>query len=78
MAEDRTIWGEGFMTIGELVKEMKKKKARCSQYCPTWNCEDRDCEIYGEGHVPPSRCVHFLHYELERREKMMNIGGASE
>lgn len=57
------------MTIEDLSKEMKGKKARCSQYCPTWNSEDRDCEIYGEGHVPPSRCLHFLCYELERRNR---------
>lgn len=57
------------MTIQELSDEMKKKRARCCTYCATWNREDRDCEIYGNYHMPPSKCRLFLASELERRNK---------
>ena len=57
------------MTIEELSDEMKNKKARCKNYCVTYNTEDNDCEIYGENHPGPSRCSYFLKTELERRNK---------
>ena len=57
------------MTIQELSDEMRKERARCSTHCGTWNSEDKDCEIYGEQHCPPSKCRYFLAIELERRNK---------
>lgn len=57
------------MTMEELSVEMRKKRARCSTYCPVWNSEDKDCEIYGDCHPSPARCRHFLETELERRNK---------
>ena len=39
----------------EISEELRKKRARCSKYCVMWNCEGRDCEIYGEHHYSPSR-----------------------
>lgn len=57
------------MTIQELSDEMRKERARCSTHCGTWNSKDRDCEIYGEQHCPPSKCRYFLATELERRNK---------
>ena len=57
------------MTILELSDEMRKNRARCTQYCSVWNSEDRDCEIYGEQHCPPSRCLFFLKQELATREE---------
>jgi hypothetical protein len=51
----------------ELSDKLRKLRARCSQYCSVWNCEDRDCEIYGEQHPSPARCRYFLECELERR-----------
>ena len=57
------------MTIQELSDEMRKERARCSTHCGTWNSEDRDCEIYGEQHCPPSRCLFFLKQELAIREE---------
>ena len=50
--------------IMQLSEKYRKQKARCSQYCPTWNSYDRDCEIYGEHHPSPSRCPYFLQSEL--------------
>lgn len=39
------------------LKELSKKYkgARCIQFCPVWNREDRDCEIMGSYHLSPSR-----------------------
>lgn len=52
------------------LKELSKKYkgARCSQFCPVWNHEDRDCEIMGERHLSPSRCRHFLLQKLREKE----------
>lgn len=55
--------------LSELSDKFRKLRARCSQYCSVWNCEDRDCEIYGENHPAPSRCLVFLKQELELSEK---------
>lgn len=49
----------------ELSAEMRKKRARCSQYCSVWNCEDKDCEIYGDYHYSPSKCRHFLRQAVD-------------
>jgi hypothetical protein len=57
------------MTMEELSAEMRKKRARCSTYCSVWNSEDRDCEIYGSMHCPPSKCRFFLAKEVTRRNK---------
>lgn len=48
----------------ELSDKFRKLRARCSQYCSVWNCEDRDCEIYGSDHPSPSRCLVFLKQEM--------------
>lgn len=53
----------------ELSDKFRKLRARCDRYCGTWNCEDRDCEVYGENHPSPSRCLVFLKRELELSEK---------
>jgi hypothetical protein len=55
--------------INKLSAELRKQKARCDRYCGTWNSEDRDCEIYGEYHPSPARCLHFLEGELASRNK---------
>lgn len=55
------------MTMEELSAELRMKRARCSTYCPTWNSEDKDCEIYGSMHCPPSKCRHFLAQEVVKR-----------
>lgn len=47
--------------------EMKHIRARCSQVCPCYNSEDRDCEIFGGQKIPPSRCDYFLKREVQRR-----------
>ncbi len=60
------------MTMEELSAEMRAKKARCSTYCPVWNSEDKDCEIYGNMHCPPSKCRIFLAQEVTRRNKEKN------
>ena len=57
------------MTIQELSAEMRKERARCSTHCGTWNRENKDCEIYGEQHCPPSKCRYFLVQEVKRRNK---------
>lgn len=57
------------MTMQELSDEMRRERARCSTHCGTWNKEDKDCEIYGEQHCPPSKCRYFLATELARRNK---------
>lgn len=53
----------------ELSDKFRKLRARCDRYCGTWNCEDRDCEIYGSYHPSPSRCLVFLKQELKLMEK---------
>ena len=53
----------------ELSDKFRKLRARCDRYCGTWNCEDRDCEIYSENHPSPSRCLVFLKQELKLMEK---------
>lgn len=62
------------MTMEELSAEMRKKKARCSTYCPVWNSEGKDCEIYGSMHCPPSKCRFFLAQEVTRRNKEEDNG----
>ncbi len=49
----------------EISADLRKKRARCSRYCAMWNIEDKDCEIFGSQHVPPSRCERFLSYCME-------------
>jgi len=55
-----------FERFCQMIQELKQKKARCSQYCSCWDDEDKDCEIYGENHRPPSRCQWFLERESIR------------
>lgn len=50
----------------ELSEEFGKKRAGCSVWCPLWNTDDNDCELYGENHLTPATCLHFLMQELER------------
>mgnify|MGYP004507378889 CR=1 FL=1 len=42
----------------EFKAEYKSKKYRCSNTCPTWNPEDRDCEIYGSQHPRVWQCPY--------------------
>ena len=56
--------------LQQLSEKYRKLRARCSQYCGTWNSEDRDCEIYGSYHPSPSKCPYFLQYELADEEKI--------
>lgn len=53
--------------IKELSKELRKKRASCKRYCPVWNTEDGDCEIFGSYTTPPSRCSIYLAQHVERR-----------
>lgn len=39
-----------------------KKRITCSEYCPLWDSEDRDCEVYGGQHIPPRQCALFKKY----------------
>ena len=48
----------------KFSEELRRKRARCSRYCATWNREDKDCEIYGEHHPAPSCCPFFLQSAL--------------
>lgn len=50
--------------LKQLSDKYRNLRARCSQYCGTWNREDRDCEIYGSYHPSPSKCRRFLMQEL--------------
>lgn len=50
----------------KLAEELRRKRARCSQVCPCYNSEDRDCEIFGHT-CPPSRCNFFLEKEARKR-----------
>lgn len=52
---------------GEVMNELRTKRARCSQVCSCYNSEDRDCEIYGIQRTPPSRCGFYLDREVARR-----------
>ena len=61
------------MTDEELEKKLKElskkyKRTRCSQFCPIWNSEDRDCEIMGSYHLSPSKCRRFLMQKLKTEE----------
>ena len=51
----------------KFVQGLRNKRARCSQYCSCWNDYDKDCEIYGEYHTPPSRCSFYL--ERSKKDK---------
>lgn len=50
-------------------EEMRTKKYKCRDVCPTWNREDRDCEIYGETHPVPLQCPYFAHHIKSRNDK---------
>lgn len=39
-----------------------KKRITCSEYCPLWDSDDCDCEIYGSRHIPPRHCALFKEY----------------
>ena len=41
------------------LEEIKQKRYRCMDICPTWNREDRDCEIFGYMHPAPSKCPYM-------------------
>lgn len=56
--------------LRQLSEKYRKIRARCRQYCGTWNSEDRDCEIYGSYHPSPSKCPYFLQSELADEEKI--------
>ena len=58
--------------LRQLSDKYRKLRARCSSYCPTWNSEDKDCEIFGWNHPSPSKCPHFLQSELADEEKEKN------
>lgn len=60
MTEAEKLW--------ELSREFRKKRAKCSVWCPMWNSIDRDCELMGEQRLTPSTCRRFLECELKRRE----------
>lgn len=49
--------------IEKLSKELRTKRARCSQYCSMWDSWDKDCDIYGDQHLSPSRCLLYLKKE---------------
>lgn len=55
--------------LWEIAMEFRKKRARCSRWCPVWNSIDRDCEFMGEQRLTPSTCRWFLMHELKRREE---------
>lgn len=46
---------------------MSKERITCRTHCPTWNSEDKDCEIYGEHHFTPRTCPH---YNKELKQEM--------
>ena len=48
-------------------KEMRTKKYKCRDVCPTWNRQDRDCEIYGETHPTPLQCPYFAHHIRDKK-----------
>lgn len=54
----------------EFKAEYKSRKYRCSNTCPTWNPEDRDCEIYGSNHPKVWQCPYEFAFwkKKERRE----------
>lgn len=52
--------------IKKLSEELRKERASCKRYCPIWNAEDRDCEIFGSYTTPPSRCSIYLTQNVER------------
>lgn len=55
--------------LEKISHELKEKRRQCRQVCATWNCEDRDCEIYGSQHPSPSTCTYFLIHELKTKEE---------
>ena len=52
--------------IKELSEKLRKKRASCRRYCPVWNTEDKDCEIFGSYTTPPSKCIFYLRQNVER------------
>lgn len=38
---------------------MSEEKKTCRTHCIYWNSIDKDCEIYGEQHVPPRKCAIY-------------------
>lgn len=65
-------------TLYEQFKtEYKSNKYRCSNTCPTWNPEDRDCEIYGSSHPKIWQCpyefIDWKNRRIEKREEEKNI-----
>lgn len=63
--------------LDSYVRYLRDHKAKCSQYCGTYNTEDKDCEIYGNSHPSPSRCEYFLTRKLEAFRKG-NMEGFTE
>lgn len=43
------------------------KGMTCRQVCSAWDSHDRDCDIIGDIHPPPSRCRIFLEMIADRR-----------
>ena len=52
-----------------MPEKPKRKPCRCSELCPTWNRDDRDCEIYGWNHPAPSHCPYYAKYEEEEKKR---------
>lgn len=38
---------------------MSKERIMCKTHCIYWNSEDKDCELYGENHPCPSKCISY-------------------
>lgn len=51
---------------------MSKERITCRTYCPTWNSEDKDCEIYGIYHPSPRKCPYSI-YNEEYRKKFNTV-----
>lgn len=52
---------------------MSKERITCRTHCPTWNSDDKDCEIYGIYHPSPRKCSYFLMNNPEYREKFRTV-----
>ena len=54
-------------------EEMRTKRYKGRNVCAAWNCEDRDCEIYGESHPAPLQCPHFAHHIKKEDERSCDL-----
>lgn len=57
----------------QFKTEYKSSKYRCSNTCPTWNRDDRDCEIYGSTHPKIWQCpyefIDWKNRKMKEQEK---------